>query len=134
MLDRDVAPAFSVNWEELSKDGGLGVGKILLMVCCEQEEGQLPIPFISQLCTIFLFPIPFLPFASLPFPALSPPPRISLLLKPFFPHFLFHSNPISYTHTSFFLSISPPLPFLVLLPALPSPPPSLSQLLGKKTI
>lgn len=100
------------------------MGSAFLKICSEQEEAQLPVPFIFQLCTIFLFPILFLPFASFP----SPPPHISFFSNLFSPPLPFPSSiPISLSHTSFFLSI-PPLQFPVL------PLPSLSQLLGKKTI
>lgn len=95
------------------KDGGLGMGSAFLKICSEQEEAQLPVPFIFQLCTIFLFPILFLPFASFP----SPPPHISFFSNLFSPHFLFHPQSpfLSLTHPSsfpflLFSSLSCPCP------------------------
>lgn len=95
------------------------MGSAFLKICSEQEEAQLPVPFIFQLCTIFLFPILFLPFASFP----SPPPHISFFSNLFSPHFLFHPQSpfLSLTHIllPFHSSSSVPCP----APALPLPAP-----------
>lgn len=99
------------------------------MICCEQEEGHLPVPLIFQLCATFLFPIPPLPFALLPFPVLflaslwSSDPFLSLPFSILNPHL---------TYVPFFLSIPLPAFISLVLPVLPCPP--FLHLLGKKTI
>lgn len=69
------------SWEQLSKVGGLGVGKIFLLTLChEQEEGRLPTSLIFQLCTSLLFQ--FLFFSSLLSHFLGSQPLFSLLVLP----------------------------------------------------
>lgn len=108
------------SWEQLSKVGDLGLGKIFLLTLChEQEEGRLPTSLIFQLCTSLLFQFLFFSLLLSHFlgsqPLLSPP-SASIL------------NP----HLTRAPSL-PPLPGSSSPLALPHPP-SIAELLGKKTI